>query len=253
MLPHQRFLTFFAVFSSIIYSSASDDLALEVERPYDVVISLGPNCAAKSAIQQYLDKKTRDIEISEQDIKQLSPSCPFDWMTVCDYGALTRNLLNHFENFFSKETLELLDHPYAGKNYRSVHDKINRMLWNHLFSKPDSYITTQEIFESEYEEKSRKVLHLIDNFSSIKERRCLYVIVTRSIGELMAEQIVNALVTYRGNDNFTLLCFSEYNKEVNRKNLCVRKLRSVAFSDMDVVRFSEIIDTQFPLEIFTIH
>jgi len=253
MLYLQKFLAFFALFSSVIYSSASNSLTIEVEKPYDVIVSLGPNCAAKSAIQQYLDQKTQDIEISEQDKKQLSPSCPFDWMTVFNYRTLTRNLLNNFEGFFSKTTLGLLDHPYAGKSYKSVYDRANQMLWNHLFSKPDTYTTTQEIFESEYEEKSSKILHLLNNFSLIKERRSLYVIVTHSIEMLVAEELVNALTNYRKNDNFTLLCFSEHNEEIDRKNLCIRRLRSVNFSDMDMARFCEIINTKFPLEIFTVH
>jgi len=226
--------------------NASDSVVHE----YEVAIGLGPNCAAKSALNQYCKRKTHSEEAElTQTEKQIFPSCPFDWMSIFDYQKLIDNLHTNFGNFFQRESLELLEHPYGGEMYKSAYDRDNKMLWNHLFSKPDGHITTPEIFESEYEEKKQKIEHLFQNFCSAKDKKTLYVMVTNYVDIPKLSQLADALEGYRENNNFTLLCFNAQNIEVTRNNLRIRALKSVDFSNMDMNKFCDVIDAEFPLKL----
>ncbi len=248
-----RFIFYFlAIFTNLVLAAAtvSSQEETQLDPGYDAIVGLGPNCTAKSAINQYCSKKSAELEITDTD-KITFGSYPFDWMCILNYRKLIENLHMNFLGFFKKESLSLLAHDYDGKVYKSVYDSSNEMLWNHLFSKPDDYETTPEIFESEYAEKSEKISYLLEKFKNLKEKRTLYVIVSPAFSADLLLELVSALKSYRQeNTNFTLLCFHQSAQEYDLENLSVRHLDSVAFSNMSMARFSEVIENDFPLKIF---
>jgi len=217
---------------------------------YDVIVGLGSNCAAKSAINVYCDRKIRELKLFACCTNDARGCYPFDWVLISNYDAIIRNLLCDFHGFFEKKSLVLVGHSFGGKLYRSAYDPENEILYNHLFTKPDGLVTTPEVFEAEFEEKADKVRYLLGKFCALRSKRVLYVI-TGSISVSTASELAHALTIYRGNDDFTLLCFRQSDISVDIGNVSMRHLDCVDFSGFDFEGFGKVIDSEFPLAVFS--
>ena len=153
---------------------------------YDAIVSLGPNCATKTAIKQCCERRCRELGLTPD----MHGSFPFDWAQILDYDGFLES------PFFSRESLAVRDHVSRERICQLVSN--GKIVWCNLFTKPDGFSTTTEVLSAEFQDKRNKIMYLMDKFQELRKKRVMYVIGCDA-------DVDEALATYRGNRNFTLL------------------------------------------------
>lgn len=112
------------------------------DRKFDLVISLGEDCACTSYLRRF----------NLQDY-----SFPFDWLTKATFECRINLLVNDFENFLIKENLSLMQKP-ENKEVDNKHDYYKDTVLNFYFYHDFKSNTD---FEKEFIEVKNKYLRRI--------------------------------------------------------------------------------------------
>lgn len=205
------------------------------------MVSVGVNCFSKSVINQYYARK-HNCDIQSPELKKYSGGgYPFDWCYILNFDSFIGALERGLTPFFQRIDLELFDHSFNGKKYVSPRDIKNGILWNHLFSNEEGFIT-ELILSTEFEDKKAKMEYLITKFQALKDTKTIYVVSSNHITSNQLSRMYEALLTIRmGDKHFYILNLREKEAEQILSptlSIKIKFVESISFGVVDPTVFS---------------
>lgn len=186
------------------------------DRKFDLVISLGEDCACTSYLRRF----------NLQDY-----SFPFDWLTKASFETRINLLVNDFENFLNKENLVLIPKP-ENTNVDNKHDYYKDTVLDFYFYRDFKSNTN---FEKEFIDVKNKYLRRIERLYNAIESSENILFVWWSRDKHQDEAIINSSYDklkdkFKNKEIYLLII--EFSEIQITKDLCNNKVLLIQYDNV---------------------